>query len=107
MKDLVLELINTSSCCEELKDSCKKYLDSLGTKKEGSLLNSLIETVKESVTSIDDLIDFLDSDMGEKVFGKTKCKEMLKHSLEEKEKGEKYCDCPACTAARKILDYIK
>lgn len=41
--------------------------------------------------------------MGKKIFGEEKCKEMLKHSLKEKEKGEKYCDCEACKLARKVI----
>lgn len=103
MKELVKELMNTSSCCDEVKDVCKKYLEKVDTKDAKKALKTLVHVAKESVTSLDELIPFLESDMGKKIFGEEKCKEMLKHSLKEKEKGEKYCDCEACKLARKVI----
>lgn len=49
---------------------------------------------------IDGLIGFAASDMGAKVFGEEKAKEVLAHAEAIKAAGAKYCDCPGCCGVR-------
>lgn len=51
------------------------------------------------------LIGFAASDMGAKVFGEAKAKEVLAHAKAIKAAGAKYCDCPACAACEAILKH--
>ena len=39
-------------------------------------------------------------------FGEETAKEFLAHAKELKAKGEKFCDCPACSAAQEVLKLI-
>ena len=101
--ELTKELINASSVCGGAREKAQLYLDSIGTNNEEEMLDLYMNEIKEDITSIDDLISLLESDTGKSIFGEEKCKQMLVHSLERKEKGEKYCDCPACLIAEKII----
>ena len=38
------------------------------------------------------------------MLGEEKCKFLLEKALKAKENGAKYCDCPACSVAEKILN---
>lgn len=57
-----------------------------------------------AMKNIDDLIIFADSELGIKVFGADKAKEVLEHAKDIKSKGAIYCDCPACNAVASILE---
>ena len=103
MKELVIELMEAPSCCKEASYACQKYLDSLGSDKENEMLELLIKEIKEDINTIDDFILFLKTDMAKQFFG-DKCESMLENELTRKEKGEKYCSCPACQACEKILN---
>ena len=45
MKELVIELMESPSCCKEAKEACQNYLDSLGSDKENEMLELLITLV--------------------------------------------------------------
>ena len=76
-------LIAAHSCCQEAKDAANAWL----------------------IMPIDGLIGFAASDMGAKVFGEEKAKEVLAHAEAIKAAGAKYCDCPACAACEAILKH--
>ncbi len=104
MKELAKELMEASSCCTELKGVCKKYLDSVGTEDEESCLEELIKEVKEDINTIDETIEFMQSDVALNMLGEETRNMLLEKSLKAKENGAKYCDCPACSVAEKILN---
>ena len=107
MKELAKELIEAPSCCEEARNACKKYLESIGTEKEKECLEELIKEVKEDINTIDETIEFCKSDFALNMLGEEKRKFLLDKALKAKENGAKYCDCPACAAAEKIINIIE
>lgn len=105
MKELVMELMESKTCCKELKESCKNYLDSIGSDKENEMLDLLMSEINEDINTIDDTINFMKSDMALNMLGEETRKMLLDKSLKAKENGAKYCDCPACSICEKIINY--
>ena len=54
------------------------------------------------MSSLDETLEFAESDTGKKVFGEETAANMVKLGRELKAKGEKYCFCPACQAGAAI-----
>lgn len=61
--------------------------------------------LKADVNSIDEVIPFFESEEGEKVLGKDTAAHLAVAAKEAKERGVKYCICPACTAGGWLLDH--
>ena len=51
--------------------------------------------IRDSIGTIDGLIDFAGSEYGIKHFGVETAKSILEHAKEIKAQGAKYCDCAA------------
>ena len=98
------ELMAAHSCSQEAKDAARAWLDALGTPKEEEETGKYMAELNEYLVTIDGLIGFAGSEMGEQVFGAEKAKEIKAHAEEIKAAGAKYCDCPACQAVEAILD---
>ncbi len=60
--------------------------------------------MKEDIGDIDHTIEFFASDLAANIFGAEQAKAMHAHMVEVKAAGGKYCDCPACVAALKIIE---
>lgn len=101
----VQNLIAAHSCCKEAKDAANAYLSAIGTDEEKAQAKKLVAELEEDIMPIDGLIGFAASDMGAKVFGAEKAKEVLAHAEAIKAAGAKYCDCPACAACEAILSH--
>ncbi len=97
------ELIEAKSCCDELKETARKWLASIGTEEENEETKKYFSKLEADIMPIDNLIAFAGSEEGHKLFGSEMAKNILNHGKEIKEAGAKYCDCPACTAAFEIL----
>lgn len=98
------ELIDSATCCKELKEAAKNWLDALGTDQEAEQTKKFIAEVEMDIMPVDGLIAFAESEMGAKVFGPEKTKEVAAHGKAIKANGAKYCDCPACAACEAILE---
>lgn len=98
------ELINSVTCCKELKDAAQAWLDSLGAENEKETTVCYINELEEDLVAIDDLISFAKSDSGQQYFGVETAKRIVEHAIEIKEKGSIYCDCPACALVQNILE---
>lgn len=98
-------LIAAHSCCQEAKDAANAWLCAVGTADEKGKAKALVAELEEDIMPIDGLIGFAASDMGAKVFGEEKAKEVLAHAEAIKAAGAKYCDCPACAACEAILKH--
>ena len=96
------ELINCPSCCQELKDCAKTWIDSIGTDKEQSAAKEFVESLEENIRPIDSLVEFAHSDIAKQIFGEG-YEGFVKHSDELKKSGAKYCDCQACTISQELL----
>ena len=101
----VKEVMNAPSCYEGLKKVCAAYLKAAGTDGEKNAARALKKELKEDVCSIDHVIPFFESEEGAKVLGADTAKNLSKAAHEAKDKGVKYCICPACTAGGWLLDH--
>lgn len=104
LKKKAAELIAVPHCYADLKEKGKKWLESLDTPEEKEAAKKFVEELKADVLTIDNLIEFSQSDMAKQKFGEESCKKMHDNAVEAKAKGEKYCVCPACKAGGEILD---
>ena len=100
----VREMINAPSCCQDLKDAGQKYLSAVGSEGEKAAFGALLQEIRQDVCTLDHTILFFESEKAVQIFGPDKAKAMAAHARERKERGEKWCDCPACAAGLKILE---
>ncbi|WP_195986002.1 molecular chaperone Hsp90 [Clostridium sp. D33t1_170424_F3] len=98
------ELMNAPTCSGETKAAAQAWLDAVGTESEAAETKKYIEELEADIMPIDGLIGFAESDMGARIFGADKAKEVAAHAKEIKAAGAKYCDCPACAAVEAILE---
>ena len=96
----VNELIAAPSCNSALKSAAENYLKAQDKKSA----DALVKALEENVCSIDELIAFAGSDIGKGIFGAEQAAKTLKAAQDAKDKGEKFCICPACQAGYKIYD---
>ena len=97
------DLMAAPSACKEVKEAAQKWIDSVGTENEVEETKKYIEELENDITTIDNLIGLVESDMGVQIFGEERAKNMAVHAKEIKAAGAEYCDCPACSAAEAIL----
>lgn len=94
----VNDLIAAYSCNPELKAAAENYLKA----QDKASADKLIKALEENVCSIDETIALAESDMGKKFFGEEAAANLAKSCHEAKDKGEKFCICPACQAGSVI-----
>ena len=99
-------MIAAPSCCAELQEAGKNYLAAVGTPQEAAALAALAAEIREDVCTLDHTIPFFESELGTRIFGAEKARELAAHARERKAQGEKWCDCPACSAGVKILESL-
>ena len=92
-------------CDEGLREAAEKWLDAVGTEKEAEASRNYVLALEDAVTDIDTVINVFQSDMAKEKFGEEMANKILTHAIEIKEKGAKWCDCPACTTGLKILEH--
>jgi len=68
MKELVKELMETPSCCAELKEIGQQWLEAEGTDKEAEITAKLVAELKEDVLPIDAVIEFFASPQAAEIF---------------------------------------
>ena len=96
-------LINSGSVCKEAKEAAEKWLAAVGTENEKDETAAYIKELEEDIEPIDKLLEFLTSPLAAQYMGKEQAENFLAHTIERKNAGEKFCDCPACTACAEIL----
>ena len=96
----VKDLIAAPTCNAELKAKAEEYLKT----QDKQSAEGLVKGLEESVCSIDELIGLCESETGKKLFGEEKAAGMAKAAHEAKNKGEKFCICPACQAGHVIYE---
>lgn len=95
------ELLQAHSCSQEAKAAAEKWLNGAQGVQEAK---AYMAALKELIMPVDMLIDFAGSEAGVKVFGEELAKQISAHAREIKAQGAVYCDCPACSAVKAILD---
>ncbi|MDO4285645.1 MAG: molecular chaperone Hsp90 [Eubacteriales bacterium] len=103
VKEKTQELIAAQTCSQEAREAAQAWLDAVGTEREAQETEKYIAELEADIMPIDGLIGFAESEMGAKVFGEEKTKEVAAHAKQIKASGAKYCDCPACAACEAIL----
>lgn len=100
---IVTDMIAFPGCYEGLKTLGQQWLDADGTEKK-TLAPTLIAAAKECIQPIDNVINFMGSPAGEKAMGADVAKHIHDHAVEIKAQGAVYCDCPACTGCKALID---
>ena len=104
IKEKVQAIVAAPSCCPELKAAGEEWLAAVGTAREKAASEKLIAELEADVLEVDQVLAFFASREGQKLFGAEKAAKMAQHMREVKAAGGKYCDCPACTPGREVLD---
>lgn len=90
--------------CEGAKNAATAYLDAVDTQNEEQALAAFVAELKEDVCTVDDVLEFFGSDHAKEMMGAEKVAELVKMTQARKAAGEKWCDCPGCTAALAIIE---
>ena len=101
----VRELTEGPSCCAEAREAAERWLASAGTPAEAEASKALVAEMEDDLVTVDGLIAFAESEAGIGHFGAETAAAIAAHGRELKASGAAYCDCPACTAAKAILDF--
>ena len=99
----VKKLAEARSVYAGLKEKAEHFLRAAGTAEEHASFHKLVEELKGDVLTIDQVIGFMDSPEGVKIFGEEKAQELAAAAKKAKEQGEDTCICPACQAGKAIL----
>ena len=100
----VKDLIAAPSCYAPLKALAEEWLKAVGTAGEKEMSKKLVAELEADVQKAADCLSFFDSEAGRKAVGEEFATKMAKHFKELVAAGEVWCDCPACTAGRAILE---
>ena len=96
-------LIHAWHCQPELQKCAQDWLDAVGTDSERKKLEEFLEMAGDYIRDLDYLISFLEKEKVQEYFGVQYARAFLESSRVRKAAGEKYCGCPACTAAQLII----
>ncbi len=99
-------LLAAPSCSKEARAAAETWLAALGSGNEDAATAAYAAALRELIMPIDGLLAFASSPKAAEIFGKEKAAAVLKHAQELKAQGVAYCDCPACTAVKAILDLV-
>jgi len=99
-----MEMTADYTCCDEVKAAAKAWMDARGTDRETAAWDAYLAELAAGVQPIEAVLEFSGSPKAEKLFGEDYARELHAHYLESQAAGAKYCDCPACSAAMKILE---
>lgn len=102
--DKTKELLGTH-CYEGLKVAAEEWLAAIGTADVKKAGEKYVAVLEDSIVDIDSVIDLFTSDFGIEKFGSETASQIAAHAKEIKANGAKWCDCPACTAAKEVLKY--
>lgn len=100
----VKEVEKAPSCCAELKDACGKFLAAVDTADEKAAAKNLVAELEADVMPIEAVENFFKSAAGIEKVGAELAGNLSAHAKEVREKGGKFCDCPACASGKAILD---
>lgn len=108
MKDAIEQaknLINAPTCYPPLKEIAEKWINSIDTAEEFEVACEFICELKEDIRPIDNLIEFATSEDAKESLGEESAKALAEHVVDIEINGGKFCDCSACEAAGKILEF--
>ena len=101
--EMVKEILQAGSACQELKTAAQNYLDAVGTADEQDKAETLVAECEADVMKCADVIVFMKTDAEKKHLGAEVAAGILAHEEELLSKGIEYCDCPGCTAGKRVM----
>ncbi len=103
----VKKLIAAPSACPEAKAACDQWLAAAGTADQAPARAMLKKAAEADLLPSDGRSGFAGSDAGKALFGEERAAALLAHAKDIKEKGARFCDCPACSACAEIIGTLK
>ena len=104
IRDVVRELVAAPSCCQELKEAGRKWLEAVEPAAKKEAAAALVLELREDIAPIGHVVEFFESPRGRELFGEERAGAIAAHAREVMARGGKWCDCPACAAGLKILE---
>ena len=97
------ELLAAPSSSETTRDAAQGWKDAIATGADAdTATKDLLDAIDEHHTTIDEVIAFAEGP-AKTVLGEAVAADMLTHAIDAKKRGDKYCFCDACVAARELL----
>ena len=98
VKELVQALLDARTSNPTVKEFAQSWLDAEGTPEQKELTKQLVSVAEQNIALIDETIDFAGSERATQILN------LLQHAKDIKAEGAEFCDCPACVAAKNIID---
>ena len=104
VKELVQALLDARTSNPTVKEFAQSWLDAEGTPEQKELTKQLVSVAEQNIALIDETIDFAGSERATQILGNEGAANLLQHAKDIKAEGAEFCDCPACVAAKNIID---
>ena len=102
---IIKEMADSPSCHPDLRAAVRNYFDALKTPRELAEAQNFIAELQASVVKVEQLVIFAHSNSAIDMFGAEAAKKFAANADELKRRGEKYCNCKACTLGLEILKH--
>ena len=104
LTQLVQALLDAPTSNETVKEFAQSWINAEGTPKQEELTKQLVSIAEQNIALIDETIGFAGSELATQILGEEGAANLLQHAKEIKAEGAEFCDCPACVAAKNIID---
>ena len=104
LTQLVQALLDAPTSNETVKEFAQSWINAEGTPKQEELTKQLVSVAEQNIALIDEIIGFAGSELATQILGEEGAANLLQHAKEIKAQGAEFCDCPACVAAKNIID---
>ena len=104
LTQLVQALLDAPTSNETVKEFAQSWINAEGTPKQEELTKQLVSVAEQNIALIDETIGFAGSELATQILGAEGAANLLQHAKEIKAQGAEFCDCPACVAAKNIID---
>ena len=104
LTQLVQALLDAPTSNEKVKEFAQSWINAEGTPKQEELTKQLVSVAEQNIALIDETIGFAGSELATQILGEEGAANLLQHAKDIKAEGAEFCDCPACVAAKNIID---
>ena len=104
LTQLVQALLDAPTSNETVKEFAQSWINAEGTPKQEELTKQLVSVAEQNIALIDETIGFAGSELATQILGEEGAANLLQHAKDIKAEGAEFCDCPACVAAKNIID---
>ena len=104
LTQLVQALLDAPTSNETVMEFAQSWINAEGTPKQEELTKQLVSVAEQNIALIDETIGFAGSELATQILGEEGAANLLQHAKDIKAEGAEFCDCPACVAAKNIID---